>query len=92
MLAMSLHEKLNKMTTYKTFQKTIKGNVWNITVVEGKFNYVNIKKSTNNPFGIAGKDYANFDVAQEAYKCSELKYFILEVETGLIEQVKELAA
>jgi hypothetical protein len=72
------------MTTYTIYSKEVKGNIWNVMVVQGKYNYVNVSKATNNPYRGAGKDFENFDKAQCAYKCDGLKAFILQVELGLI--------
>lgn len=72
------------MTTYTTYKQEIKGNIFSITVVSGKHNYINISKLTNNPFRTAGKDYENYDKAVSAYKSPEMKLFILQVEMNLI--------
>jgi hypothetical protein len=80
------------MTNYKSYEKTIKGNTWVISVASGKSNYVNILKATNNPFGKIGKFYKTFDEAQTNYKCSELKLFILQVEMGLLNVKETLTA
>jgi hypothetical protein len=71
------------MTTYTTYQKEIKGNVFRIITAKGTSNYVNVTKVTNNPYRGMGKDFKDFNHAQNAYKCADLKLFILEVEMGL---------
>jgi len=71
-------------TIYKTYRKKIRGNVWSITTASGKSNYLDVCKETNNPFGgKIGRWFNSFDEAAKAYKCPELKLFLLEVETGI---------
>jgi hypothetical protein len=70
-------------TTYTTTEILVKGNIFAITVVIGKYNYVNVRKVTNNPFGSIGKDFANFDEAARNYKSAEMKTALLKVELGL---------
>ena len=75
------------MTTYTTFAKKVKGNIWHVTRAIGQFNYVSVTKKTNNPFGTFGKEFSSIDKAQEAYKCADLKLFLLEIEMGLIDSI-----
>jgi hypothetical protein len=70
-------------TTYTTTEILVKGNKFAITVVVGKYNYVNVRKITNNPFLTSGKDFANFDEAARNYKSPEMKTALLKVELGL---------
>lgn len=70
-------------TTYTTKNVEVKGNKFAITVVNGKYNYVNIRKVTNNPFGTIGKDFANFTEAAKNYKSAEMKTELLKIELGL---------
>ena len=43
-----------------------------------------ILKVTNNPYKSCGKQFKNFDAAQENYKCAEMKMALLKIETNLI--------
>jgi hypothetical protein len=82
--------KTNKMTTftennatYTTREILVRGNVFAVTIVTGRFNYVSVRKVTNNPFGPIGKDFANFDEAIKNYKSAEMKTELLKIELGL---------
>jgi len=57
-------------------------NTFRILKVSGKFNYVSIKKE-NQPFATLGKEFDNFDKAQEHYKQPEIKSMILFAESFL---------
>ena len=70
--------------TYTTTNVEVKGNTFAITVVTGKFNYINITKVTNNPFRTIGKDFANFTEAAKNYKSPEMKTALLKVELGIL--------
>jgi hypothetical protein len=78
------------MTTYTTYKSQIKGNTFSILVASGKFNYVSVSKLTNNPFYSGGKDFETFDAATKAYKSTEMKSFILQVELGLLQPTSQL--
>lgn len=60
-------------------------NIYRILYVTGKFNYVSVKKE-NQPFSILGKEFENFDKAQEHYKQSEIKTMLLFAQTLLSTQ------
>lgn len=55
-------------TDYKAVVVKIKGNMWVIMEVSGKFNYVNVRKATNNPFGGLGKEFPSWEDAIANYK------------------------
>jgi hypothetical protein len=74
----------NSGSNYKTTKLIIKGNVWSVLVVSGTCNYVSILKVTNNRYRSCGKQFKNFDAAQENYKCVEMKMALLKIETNLI--------
>lgn len=77
------------MTNYTTYQQVIKGNLFQIMVVTGKYNYISVTKKTNNPFGgKIGKDFKSFDEAVASYKSGEMKAFLLQVEMNLLEPVR----
>lgn len=69
--------------TYKVVEITGKKNTWAFMMVSGKYNYVTVRKVSNNPFGMLGKQFDSFDQAQENYKMPELKTMILLAETML---------
>jgi hypothetical protein len=69
--------------TYTTTEILVKGNKYSITVVKGKYNYINVSKLTNNPGRTIGKDFANFDEAVRNYKSPEMKTELLKIELGL---------
>lgn len=69
--------------TYTTREISVKGNTFAVTVVTGKYNYVSIRKITNNPFGTIGKEFANFTEAAKNYKSAEMKTELLKIELGL---------
>lgn len=69
--------------TYTTKEILVKGNIFAVTIVTGRYNYVSIRKVTNNPFGTIGKEFANFDEAARNYKSSEMKTELLKIELGL---------
>jgi len=66
--------------TYKTTQVQVLGNTYTIAEVTGKYNYVNVRKETNNPFKTLGKEFKNWDVACRAYKSPEMKTALLMAE------------
>lgn len=70
-------------TTYSTTNIQVKGNNYSVTVAKGGFNYVNVLKKTNNPFGVSGKNFENFDAAQQHYKCKDMKVALLKLELGI---------
>jgi len=77
------------MTNYTTYQQVIKGNLFQIMVVTGKYNYISVTKKTNNPFGgKIGKDFKSFDEAVASYKSGEMIAFLLQVEMNLLEPVR----
>lgn len=58
---------------YSTIDVHVTGNTWSITKVTGKFAAVTVLKKTNNPFGLYGKLFANFDAAVANYKNTSMK-------------------
>jgi len=77
-------ETLNAETgTYKGIYVEAKGNIWSVTQVQGKRSYISIMKVTNNPFGLIGKEFANWDAVYSKYKCADLKAALLIAETSL---------
>jgi len=70
-------------STYTTKEITVKGNIFSVLIVSGSINYIMIRKETNNPYKTAGKQFENFDKAQENYKCPVMKTELLKIELGL---------
>lgn len=71
-------------SNYKTTEIKFAGNNYAVTVVTGRFNYINVRKLTNNPFGGIGKDFANFDAAVKHYKSPAMKTELLKIELNLL--------
>lgn len=69
--------------TYTTTAFFLKNTEYRVMVVTGKYNYVNVRKVTANPYGICGKDFTNFDEATKAYKNPQIKLELLKIEMGL---------
>jgi len=61
----------------------VKGNVYRVLVVNGKFNYVSVTKETNNPYKTLGKEFSNLSEASKNYKSHEMQVELLKIETGL---------
>jgi hypothetical protein len=70
--------------TYTTTNVQVKGNTFAILVVTGAFNYVSVRKVTNNPFGTLGKEFKNFAEATSHYKSPEMQIALLKVELGIL--------
>lgn len=70
-------------TTYTTTEVKIGTTRFAVTVVSGKYNYVNVRKLTNNPFGGPGKDFENFDAAAHHYKSPAMKTALLKIELNI---------
>ena len=68
---------------YTTTTFFLKNTEYRVMVVTGKYNYVNVRKVTANPYGICGKDFTNFDEATKAYKNPQIKVELLKIEMGL---------
>jgi hypothetical protein len=75
--------KNQEIANYTTTTFFIKNTEYRVLVVSGKYNYVNVRKVTANPFGLCGKDFKNFDEAAKAYKNPQIKLELLKVELGL---------
>ena len=65
---------------YKTTQVQVLGNTYTISEVTGKYNYINVRKETNNPFKTLGKEFKTWDDACKAYKSPEMKTALLMAE------------
>lgn len=66
-------------TNYKTEEIKVKGNVYQVMRVTGKYNYINILKATNNPFGSIGKDFKSEDEAIANYKSPAMKAALIQI-------------
>jgi len=69
-------------STYKSVVLQSNKNSYRILYVTGKFNYVSVKKE-NQPFSTLGKEFENFEKAQEHYKQPEIKTMLLFAQTLL---------
>jgi len=72
-------------TSYNTVKVTAKGNIFSVTQAKGKHNYISVLKETNNPFKTLGKQFSDFDAAQQNYKCADLKVALLLAQSQLAE-------
>lgn len=69
-------------TVFLTKNVIVTGQNYRITQAKGKLNYIEICKTTNNPFGgRIGKDFKTFDDAQKHYKSPGLKVELLLCES-----------
>lgn len=64
-------------STYSSINVMIKGNIWTVMVVVGIYNYLNVLKVTNNPFGTLGKRFDNLEALVTNYKSPEMHLGIL---------------
>jgi len=69
-------------TTYTAHTFEIKNTTYEVIVVQGKSNYVNVNKKCKYRRTF-GKDFANFDVAAKNYKNPQIKIELLKIELGL---------
>ena len=60
-------------TTYIGFNFNIGKTIWSAVKAYGKYNYVTIKKVSNNPFGVAGTEFSTFAEAISHYKNEKMK-------------------
>ena len=70
-------------TIYTSYNINIGKTIFNVLVVTGKSNYVNICRVSNNVFGSLGKQFKNFDEAIENYSNPTMKLELLKIELGL---------
>jgi hypothetical protein len=68
-------------TIYRTVSFNIKNTKYNVMIVSGKYNYVNVSKVS--VLRNLGKDFKNFDEATKAYKNPQIKIELLKIEMGL---------
>lgn len=68
---------------YSTKQFIAKGNKYSVLIASGNNPYISVTKETNNPFKTIGKQFNDFNDAQEHYKCAEIKTQLLLIETGI---------
>ena len=69
-------------TTYTSKKIQIKNTVFSVLIVKGEFNYVSVRKETNNPWKTLGREFKNFDEAIAHYKNPQMKIELLKIETG----------
>lgn len=70
---------MNTAAVYKSEEIKVKGNTWVITKVSGAYNYVNVRKVTNNPYGIAGTDFNTENEAIANYKSPAMKAALVQI-------------
>lgn len=70
---------------YTTKKIGVKGKVYSVLVVSGKFNYILVSQDMHySRRGTLGREFKNFDEAVRFYKSPEMKTELLKVEMGLI--------
>jgi hypothetical protein len=70
--------KIENETVYTTEVAEVRGNTYRITHAQGKFNYIEVCKLTNNPFGgRIGKEFKTWDEAARHYKSAEMRTVLL---------------
>lgn len=76
------HSQLEKDgATYNSFNTTVRGNIWVVCVVFGKYNYISVRKVSNNPFGTVGKQFDTLDEALNHYKSTEMRNMLRYIES-----------
>jgi len=68
-------------TTYTTHPFKIKNTTYEVCVVTGKYNYINVNKISH--IRSLGKDFKTFDEASKNYKNPQIKIELLKIELGL---------
>ena len=74
---------MNNETIYTNYNINIGKTIFNVLVVTGKSNYINICRVSNNVFGSLGKQFKNFDEAVKNYSNPTMKLELLKIELGL---------
>lgn len=69
-------------TTYTAYSFSIANTNYDVIVVSGKSNYINVNKKCNYRRTF-GKNFKNFDEATAAYKNPQIKVELLKIEMGL---------
>ena len=77
------HLKQNNMTTvannteYKSTTANANGNTFSFLQATGTFNYISVRKETNNPFKSAGKEFKTWEEVEAHYKSADMQIAIL---------------
>ena len=66
-------------TTYTTKKIEVLGDIWTVMFVTGKFNYVSIRKETNNPGKTVGREFKNINYAIDGYKSIAMKAALMQL-------------
>lgn len=66
-------------TTYHSFNVTVKGNIWSVVISKGRFNDINVKKVSNNPFRTMGKSFESWENVFNHYKSPEMRNMFNDV-------------
>lgn len=70
-------------TTYKQVVLNAGKDQWSFLVVSGQFNYISIRKETNNPHKMAGKEFKNWQEVENHYKSANMQIAIMSAQTIL---------
>ena len=66
-------------TIYTTKKIEVRGDIWTVMFVTGKFNYVSVRKETNNPGKTVGREFKNIDEAIDSYKSIAMKAALMQL-------------
>jgi len=75
-------------TTYKSTTFKVTNTVWSLLAVSGKRNYISVRKESNNPFKMTGKEFKNIEEAVEYYKNPVMKASLLVAERSMIDSLE----
>ena len=72
----------DKKTSYTGYEFTVANTKYEVIIVKGNSNYINVNKICNYRRTF-GKNFKNFDEAVKNYKNLQIKIELLKIETGL---------
>lgn len=65
--------------TYQTAEITVKGNTYSVLKVTGGCEgYISVRKETNNPYKLAGKQFENEESVLAHYKSVAMKFALIQ--------------
>jgi hypothetical protein len=66
-------------TNYTSAKFEVNGTTWELLKAQGSFNYVTVRKLSNNPFKTLGKEFASEDLAIAHYKSMAMKAALIQI-------------
>lgn len=70
-------------TTYKSTERKAGGNIYSFIVASGVSNYISVRKETNNPYKMAGKEFKNWKEVEAHYKSADMQIAIFSAQSVL---------